>query len=173
MCPMKGLALLNFSIVQAANIALVYTIGSYCPIAKEVTLTTLTFKCICYSDHNCYSPTCRRCFRFPPILLYEFMDRRIRLSECLRCNGRDIFCCSVVLGCALRLGKRIRHATWNWRLISYVHWDEDREVWEWAFWFERTRLGILTSCSMRWTIPIVTRGRRPIKFQCPASRALG
>jgi hypothetical protein len=25
-------------------------------------------------------------------------------------------------------GKRIRHATWNWRLISYVHWDEDREV---------------------------------------------
>jgi hypothetical protein len=27
-------------------------------------------------------------------------------------------------------GKRIRHATWNWRVISYVHWDEDREVGE-------------------------------------------
>lgn len=45
MCPTVGLALLNFSIVQGTNVALVYTIDSYRPIAGEVTLTTMAFKC--------------------------------------------------------------------------------------------------------------------------------
>jgi hypothetical protein len=27
-------------------------------------------------------------------------------------------------------GRRIRHATWAWPVISYVHWSEDREVGE-------------------------------------------
>jgi hypothetical protein len=49
-CPTMGLALLNFSIVQATNVALVYTIDSYRPIAGEVTLTTLAFKCMRYPD---------------------------------------------------------------------------------------------------------------------------
>jgi hypothetical protein len=44
-CPTVGLALLNFSIVQGTNVALVYTIDSYRPIAGEVTLTTMAFKC--------------------------------------------------------------------------------------------------------------------------------
>lgn len=43
-CPTVGLALLNFSIVQGTNVALVYTIDSYRPIAGEVTLTTMAFK---------------------------------------------------------------------------------------------------------------------------------
>lgn len=45
MCPTIGLALLNFSIVQGTNVALVYTIDAYRPIAGEVTLTTMGFKC--------------------------------------------------------------------------------------------------------------------------------
>jgi hypothetical protein len=27
-------------------------------------------------------------------------------------------------------GKSIRHATWNWPVISYIHWKDDREVGE-------------------------------------------
>lgn len=27
-------------------------------------------------------------------------------------------------------GPRIRHATWSWPVISYVHWSADREVGE-------------------------------------------
>lgn len=27
-------------------------------------------------------------------------------------------------------GKSIRHITWNWPVISYVHWEDDREVGE-------------------------------------------
>jgi hypothetical protein len=45
MCPTVGLALLNFSIVQGTNVALVYTIDAYRPIAGEITLTTMAFKC--------------------------------------------------------------------------------------------------------------------------------
>lgn len=44
-CPTIGLALLNFSVVQGTNVALVYTIDAYRPIAGEVTLTTMGFKC--------------------------------------------------------------------------------------------------------------------------------
>lgn len=27
-------------------------------------------------------------------------------------------------------GKKIRHVTWHWPLISCIHWDDDREVGE-------------------------------------------
>jgi hypothetical protein len=27
-------------------------------------------------------------------------------------------------------GKRIRHVTWRWKVTSFVHWNEDREVGE-------------------------------------------
>lgn len=45
MCPTVGIALLNFSVVQGTNVALVYCIDAYRPIAGEVTLTTMAFKC--------------------------------------------------------------------------------------------------------------------------------
>jgi hypothetical protein len=45
MCPTIGLALLNFSIVQATNVALVYVIDAYRPVAGEVTLSVMAFKC--------------------------------------------------------------------------------------------------------------------------------
>lgn len=40
---------------------------------------------------------------------------------------------AVVLLCWIPLfvwGKRIRHASWKWRVTSYVRWDNDREVGE-------------------------------------------
>lgn len=27
-------------------------------------------------------------------------------------------------------GKDIRHASWRWPILSYIHWEEDREVGE-------------------------------------------
>lgn len=27
-------------------------------------------------------------------------------------------------------GKKIRHMTWHWPIMSYIHWAEDREVGE-------------------------------------------
>jgi hypothetical protein len=27
-------------------------------------------------------------------------------------------------------GKRLRHASWRWKICNFVHWDEDREVGE-------------------------------------------
>lgn len=27
-------------------------------------------------------------------------------------------------------GKRIRHVTWEWRVVKWVRWNEDREVGE-------------------------------------------
>ena len=27
-------------------------------------------------------------------------------------------------------GKRIRYKTWHWSIMSYMHWDNDREVGE-------------------------------------------
>ena len=36
---------MTFSIVQATNITLVYTIDSYRPVAGEITVTQLAFKC--------------------------------------------------------------------------------------------------------------------------------
>ena len=27
-------------------------------------------------------------------------------------------------------GKRIRHATWKWKVAQYAHWGKDREVGE-------------------------------------------
>lgn len=44
-CPVFGLGLLNFTVVQASNIGIVYMIDCYRPIAGEVTLTQYAFKC--------------------------------------------------------------------------------------------------------------------------------
>lgn len=27
-------------------------------------------------------------------------------------------------------GKKIRHVTWNWPVLSYIQWEDDREVGE-------------------------------------------
>lgn len=27
-------------------------------------------------------------------------------------------------------GRRVRHATWQWSIVSFIHWNDDREVGE-------------------------------------------
>ncbi|KAJ9635914.1 hypothetical protein H2201_000091 [Coniosporium apollinis] len=44
-CATFGLGLLNFTIVQATNVTLVYTIDAYRPVAGEITVTQFAFKC--------------------------------------------------------------------------------------------------------------------------------
>lgn len=115
MCPTMGLALLNFSIVQGTNVALVYTIDAYRPIAGEVTLTTMGFK---------------SAFGF---LLSFYTNPWIQESGYLNAYGAMAGISAAVLICWVPLyiwGKRVRHATWRWSITSYVHWDEDREVGE-------------------------------------------
>lgn len=48
-CFTKGLtlSLVNFSIVQGTNVALVYVIDAYRPVAGEITLAVMGFKCEC------------------------------------------------------------------------------------------------------------------------------
>ncbi|RDW88533.1 MFS general substrate transporter-23 [Coleophoma cylindrospora] len=115
MCPTVGIALLNFSVVQGTNVALVYCIDSYRPIAGEVTLTTMAFK---------------SAFGF---LLSFYTNPWVEISGYQNAYGAMAGISAAVLLFWIPLyiwGKQIRHATWHWKATSYVHWDEDREVGE-------------------------------------------
>jgi len=105
----------NFSIVQATNVSLVYTIDCYRPIAGEVTVTSVALK---------------SCFGF---LLSFYTNPWVDKEGYLHAYGAMAGISSCVLLCVIPLyvfGKRIRHATWDWRVVKYVRWDDDREVGE-------------------------------------------
>lgn len=114
-CPTIGLGLLNFSIVQATNIVLVYVIDAYRPVAGEVTLAVMGFKSL---------------FGF---LLSFYTNPWVNQSGYLNAYGAmaGISAAILVLSAPLYVwGRHIRHVTWSWPVISYVHWNEDREVGE-------------------------------------------
>jgi len=113
--PTIGLGLLNFSITQAASVSLVYVIDSYRPVAGEVSLAVLGFKSM---------------FGF---LLSFYTNPWINVSGYQDAFGAMAGIAAAVLVCWIPLylwGKHIRHVTWHWPLISYVYWDDDREVGE-------------------------------------------
>ncbi|KFY88795.1 hypothetical protein V498_06655 [Pseudogymnoascus sp. VKM F-4517 (FW-2822)] len=115
MCPTVGLGLLNFSIVQATNVSLVYTIDCYRPIAGEVTVTSMALK---------------SCFGF---LLSFYTNPWIEKVGYLNAYGTMAGISVAVLLCGMPLyffGKKIRHVSWNWSAVKMVHWDDDREVGE-------------------------------------------
>ncbi|KAI3400270.1 hypothetical protein diail_3651 [Diaporthe ilicicola] len=115
MCPTIGLGLLNFSIVQATNIVLVYVIDAYRPVAGEITLAVMGFKSL---------------FGF---LLSFYTNPWVDQSGYLNAYGAmaGISAGILILWVPMYLwGQRIRHVTWSWPVISYVHWNEDREVGE-------------------------------------------
>ncbi|OBT66823.1 hypothetical protein VE03_04074 [Pseudogymnoascus sp. 23342-1-I1] len=115
MCPTVGLGLLNFSIVQATNVSLVYTIDCYRPIAGEVTVTSMALK---------------SCFGF---LLSFYTNPWIAKVGYLNAYGTMAGISVAVLLCGIPLyfyGKTIRHVSWNWSVVKLVHWDDDREVGE-------------------------------------------
>ncbi|KAI1430027.1 major facilitator superfamily domain-containing protein [Xylaria sp. FL1777] len=114
-CPTIGLGLLNFSITQATNICLVYVIDSYRPIAGEVTLTVLGFKSL---------------FGF---LLSFYTNPWVAEAGYMNAFGIMAAISAGVLLFWIPLyfwGSSLRHQTWKWRLISYIHWTSDREVGE-------------------------------------------
>ncbi|KAH7162693.1 major facilitator superfamily domain-containing protein [Dactylonectria estremocensis] len=113
--PSIGLGLLNFSITQAASISLVYVIDAYRPVAGEVSLAVLGFKSM---------------FGF---LLSFYTNPWINMSGYQNAFGAMAGIAASVLIMWVPFyfwGKRIRHITWHWPLISYIHWDDDREVGE-------------------------------------------
>ncbi|KIW99564.1 uncharacterized protein Z518_11303 [Rhinocladiella mackenziei CBS 650.93] len=115
-CPTIGVGMLTFTIVQAANIALVYMIDCYRPIAGEVTVAMYAFK---------------SAFGF---LLSFYTNSWIEKSG----YGNAFGAMAGITGAVLLgvvpfyfFGKRLRRLTWNWGIIrALAHWDSDREVGE-------------------------------------------
>ncbi|EHK15428.1 uncharacterized protein TRIVIDRAFT_38447 [Trichoderma virens Gv29-8] len=114
-CPTIGLGLLNFSITQANTICIVYVIDSYRPVAGEITLAVTGFKAL-----------------FAFFLSFE-TNPWINLSGYQDAFGAMAGIAGGVLIMWIPLyfwGKKIRHYSWKWRVISFIHWDNDREVGE-------------------------------------------
>ncbi|KAF4334662.1 transcription factor Pig1p [Fusarium beomiforme] len=109
--PTIGLGLLNFSIVQATNITLVYTIDSYRPVAGELSVTQFAFK---------------SAFGF---LLSFYTNPWIDSSGYSNAFGAMAGISGSILVLWIPMyvwGQRIRQATWSWGFIeSLVHWHKD------------------------------------------------
>lgn len=115
-CPTIGLGLINFSIVQATNVSLVYTIDCYRPVAGEITVTQMGFKSAI------------------GFLLSFYTNPWVQQSGYLKSYGAmaGISGGIIVLGVPFFFwGKKIRRVSWQWALVrKFVHWDIDREVGE-------------------------------------------
>ncbi|KAK3940046.1 MFS general substrate transporter [Diplogelasinospora grovesii] len=114
-CPTIGLGLLNFSIVQGTNICLVYVIDAYRPVAGEITMAVMGFKSL---------------FGF---LLSFYTNTWVAESGYQNAYGVMAAIAAIVILMWVPLyvwGKKIRHVTWQWPVISYIHWSDDREVGE-------------------------------------------
>lgn len=124
----------NFSIVQATNIVLVYVIDAYRPVAGEVTLAVMGFKCestrLKISLASGLTDVNAALFGF---LLSFYTNPWVEQSGYLNAYGAmaGISAAVLILWVPLYVwGRNIRHVTWSWPVISYVHWSEDREVGE-------------------------------------------
>ncbi|PNP42807.1 hypothetical protein TGAMA5MH_05550 [Trichoderma gamsii] len=114
-CPTIGLGLLNFSITQSNTICIVYVIDSYRPVAGEITLAVTGFKAL-----------------FAFFLSFE-TNPWVDLSGYQDAFGAMAGIAGGVLLMWIPLyfwGKQIRHYSWQWRVVSFIHWDNDREVGE-------------------------------------------
>ncbi|KAJ4989591.1 hypothetical protein SVAN01_04968 [Stagonosporopsis vannaccii] len=115
-CPTIALGLINFSIVQATNVSLVYTVDCYRPVAGEIVVTQMAWK---------------SAFGF---LLSFYTNPWVNKAGYLNAYGAmaGISGGLLILGMPFFIwGARIRSATWKWAPIrKFVHWDADREVGE-------------------------------------------
>ncbi len=105
----------NFAIVQGTNVCLVYVIDAYRPVAGEITLAVMGFKSL---------------FGF---LLSFYTNTWVAEAGYLNAYGTMAAISAVGLMGWIPLylwGKQIRHVTWRWRVVSYIHWSDDREVGE-------------------------------------------
>ncbi|KAH6606640.1 mfs transporter [Trichoderma cornu-damae] len=114
-CPTIGIGLLNFSITQANTICIVYVIDSYRPVAGEITLAVTGFKSL-----------------FAFFLSFE-TNPWVELSGYQDAYGAMAGIAGGILILWIPLyfwGKKLRHCSWQWRVVSFIHWDNDREVGE-------------------------------------------
>ncbi|KIX00394.1 uncharacterized protein Z518_10533 [Rhinocladiella mackenziei CBS 650.93] len=115
-CPVIGIGLVAFTIVQSMNVSLVYILDSYHPIAGEVIVTQSTFKA---------------CFSF---LLSFYTDPWVEKDGYLGAFGAmGGIVGAILLGFIpfFLYGDRLRRASWKWPVIrKMAHWSEDREVGE-------------------------------------------
>ncbi|KAJ5746508.1 major facilitator superfamily domain-containing protein [Penicillium odoratum] len=105
----------NFVIVQATTVTLVYAIDSYRPIAGEVIVTQMAFKAA---------------FGF---LLFFYTNPWIAKDGFLTSTGAmaGILGAVILGGIPMYIwGKQIRHSTLRWRVMDIVRWNEDRETGE-------------------------------------------
>ncbi|KAL0938790.1 uncharacterized protein CTRU02_205400 [Colletotrichum truncatum] len=114
-CPTIGLGLLTFSISQGTNISLVYVIDAYRPVAGEITLAVMGFKSL---------------FGF---LLSFYTNTWVEDAGYVNAFGAMAGIASAVLVMWVPLfvwGRLVRHESWKWPIVSYIHWSKDREVGE-------------------------------------------
>ncbi|KAM0327035.1 hypothetical protein ACHAQA_006158 [Verticillium albo-atrum] len=116
MVPTLGLGLLSFSIVQATNVTLVYTVDSYRPVAGEVIVSQFAFK---------------SAFGF---LLSFYTNPWVHDLGYTASYGTMAGISGAVLILWVPFyifGSRLKRWSWNWSLVaSLAHWSEDREVGE-------------------------------------------
>lgn len=100
----------NFSIVQATNISLVYTIDAYRPVAGEITVSQFAFKCEFRLSspagtlpHLTDSVASNSRLRFPPLLLHQSLDRPGRICQGIWRNGGYLWRNHRALACVLLL----------------------------------------------------------------------
>jgi len=107
--------LVNFTITQATNVSLVYTIDSYRPVAREIVVTQLAFKSAFGFLLGFYTNP-----------WFEKHGYNIAYGEmAATCGGVLMFWVPLFFW-----GKRIREKTPSWSVMRWVKWDKDREVGE-------------------------------------------
>ncbi|KAI3550562.1 hypothetical protein CSPX01_01612 [Colletotrichum filicis] len=115
-CPTIGIGLVNFTTVQSNNVALVYILDSYRPIAGEVIVTQSFFKAV---------------FGF---LLSFYVNVWVQESGYLSVFGTLAGISAAVFLSTIPFyffGNRMRQATWKWKFSrQFLHWHPDREVGE-------------------------------------------
>ena len=123
---------MSFAITQGTNVCLVYVIDGYRPVAGEVVLAVMGFKCKSRGSSRFMevANTAPAIFGFA---LSFYTNPWIGESGYRDAYGAmaGISATVIMLWVPLYIwGKRIRHATLNWPVMSYIHWSEDREVGE-------------------------------------------
>ena len=110
-----------------------YVIDAYRPVAGEITLAVMGFKCKSRPTsvlQHCGSNTLAALFGF---LLSFYTNPWIDKSGYLDAYGAMAGIAAAVLIMWVPLykwGIQLRHVTWHWPVISYIHWSDDREVGE-------------------------------------------
>ncbi|KIX08714.1 uncharacterized protein Z518_03371 [Rhinocladiella mackenziei CBS 650.93] len=116
MCPVVGIALIGFTVVQSMVVSLVYILDSYRPVSGEVIVTQSTFKA---------------CFGF---LLGFYTNPWVQQDGYLGAFGAmGGIEGAILLGFVpfYFWGSYWRRMSWNWPFIRrIVHWADDREVGE-------------------------------------------